>query len=42
MNSAQKKTNTALDNNTQDMVVKLTPFSEARLLESLVTKQHFV
>lgn len=24
------------------MVVKLTPFSEARLLESLVTKQHFV
>ena len=42
MNSAQEQTITTLDSKTQDMVVKLTPFSEARLLESLVTKQHFV
>ena len=42
MNSAQEQTITTLDSKTQDMIVKLTPFSEARLLESLVTKQHFV
>lgn len=41
MNSAQEQTITTLDSKTQDMIVKLTPFSEARLLEAVFTSTYF-